>query len=75
MHLLTLPRQPHAQFNRENLLKYLLAPILLLLPCLQAISIIAKTLRAFDDDGLIPAFGFGDGEVELRWDRTDRQRG
>lgn len=30
-------------------------------PYEQAISIIGKTLVAFDDDNLIPCFGFGDG--------------
>lgn len=30
-------------------------------PYEQAISIIGKTLAAFDDDNLIPCFGFGDG--------------
>ncbi|KAL9157401.1 hypothetical protein ABFS82_08G003000 [Erythranthe guttata] len=30
-------------------------------PYEQAISIIAKTLAAFDEDNLIPCFGFGDG--------------
>jgi hypothetical protein len=30
-------------------------------PYEQAISIIGKTLAAFDEDNLIPCFGFGDG--------------
>jgi E3 ubiquitin-protein ligase RGLG len=31
-------------------------------PYEQAISIIGKTLAPFDDDNLIPCFGFGDGK-------------
>lgn len=33
-------------------------------PYEQAISIIGKTLAAFDEDNLIPCFGFGDGMLE-----------
>nr|CAD1818208.1 unnamed protein product [Ananas comosus var. bracteatus] len=32
-------------------------------PYEQAISIIGRTLASFDDDNLIPCFGFGDGKV------------
>lgn len=34
-------------------------------PYEQAISIIGKTLAAFDEDNLIPCFGFGDGMLLL----------
>ena len=33
-------------------------------PYEQAISIIGKTLAPFDEDNLIPCFGFGDGELQ-----------
>jgi len=32
-------------------------------PYEKAISIIGKTLAPFDDDNLIPCFGFGDGKA------------
>jgi E3 ubiquitin-protein ligase RGLG len=32
-------------------------------PYEKAISIIGKTLTPFDDDNLIPCFGFGDGKI------------
>jgi E3 ubiquitin-protein ligase RGLG len=32
-------------------------------PYEKAISIIGKTLAPFDDDNLIPCFGFGDGKT------------
>lgn len=34
-------------------------------PYEQAISIIGKTLAAFDEDNLIPCFGFGDGILQF----------
>lgn len=34
-------------------------------PYEQAISIIGKTLAAFDDDNLIPCYGFGDGQFMI----------
>lgn len=34
-------------------------------PYEQAISIIGKTLAAFDEDNLIPCFGFGDGMIDI----------
>ena len=38
-------------------------------PYEQAISIIGKTLAAFDEDNLIPCFGFGDGiSLEVQTD-------
>ena len=35
-------------------------------PYQSAMTIIAKTLEPFDEDGLIPAIGFGDGELRGR---------
>ena len=35
-------------------------------PYEQAISIIGRTLSAFDEDNLIPCFGFGDGKLMVR---------
>lgn len=34
-------------------------------PYEKAISIIGKTLAPFDDDNLIPCFGFGDGKSQF----------
>lgn len=34
-------------------------------PYEKAITIIGKTLAPFDDDNLIPCFGFGDGKVSF----------
>ena len=35
-------------------------------PYEKAISIIGETLAPFDDDNLIPCFGFGDGKYSLQ---------
>jgi len=44
-------------FNRQSLHYIGTSPN----PYQQAISIIGKTLYAFDEDNLIPCYGFGDG--------------
>jgi hypothetical protein len=36
-------------------------------PYEQAISIIGKTMAEFDDDNLIPCFGFGDGSYLINF--------
>jgi len=52
-----MPLSGKHSFNRKSLHHIGNGPN----PYEQAISIIGKTLAAFDEDNLIPCFGFGDG--------------
>lgn len=47
-----------SSFNRKSLHAIGTTPN----PYEQAISIIGQTLTSFDEDNLIPCFGFGDGQ-------------